>query len=52
MEHGASSLSIARDHRITSNQTDDLRRLTRLEFLRESGSEGIEMIMLQIRPLA
>ena len=28
-----------------SNQTDDLRRLTRLEFLRESGSEGIEMIM-------
>jgi protocatechuate 4,5-dioxygenase beta chain len=28
-----------------SNQTDDLRKLTRLEFLRESGSEGIEMIM-------
>jgi protocatechuate 4,5-dioxygenase beta chain len=28
-----------------SNQTDDLRRLTRQEFLRESGSEGIEMIM-------
>jgi protocatechuate 4,5-dioxygenase beta chain len=28
-----------------SNQPDDLRRLTRLEFLRESGSEGIEMIM-------
>ena len=28
-----------------ANQTEDLRRLTRLEFLRESGSEGIEMIM-------
>ena len=28
-----------------SNQTDDLRRITRLEFLRESGSEGIELIM-------
>jgi protocatechuate 4,5-dioxygenase beta chain len=28
-----------------SSQTDDLRRLTRLEFLRESGSEGIELIM-------
>ena len=28
-----------------SNQTDELRRITRLEFLRESGSEGIELIM-------
>ena len=28
-----------------SNQTDALRRITRLEFLRESGSEGIELIM-------
>lgn len=28
-----------------SNQTEDLRKITRLEFLRESGSEGIELIM-------
>ena len=28
-----------------SNQSDELRRITRLEFLRESGSEGIELIM-------
>lgn len=27
------------------DQTDDLRAITRLEFLRESGSEGIELIM-------
>jgi protocatechuate 4,5-dioxygenase, beta chain len=28
-----------------SDRTDELRRITRLEFLRESGSEGIELIM-------
>jgi protocatechuate 4,5-dioxygenase beta chain len=28
-----------------SDKTDELRRITRLEFLRESGSEGIELIM-------
>ncbi len=28
-----------------SNRTDELRKITRLEFLRESGSEGIELIM-------
>jgi protocatechuate 4,5-dioxygenase beta chain len=28
-----------------SNHPDDLRKITRLEFLRESGSEGIELIM-------
>ena len=28
-----------------SNRPNDLRKLTRLEFLRESGSEGIELIM-------
>jgi protocatechuate 4,5-dioxygenase beta chain len=28
-----------------SNKTDELRKITRLEFLRESGSEGIELIM-------
>ncbi len=28
-----------------ANQPEDLRKLTRLEFLRESGSEGIELIM-------
>src|SRR5690606_25520642 len=27
------------------DRTDDLRAITRLEFLRESGSEGIELIM-------
>jgi protocatechuate 4,5-dioxygenase beta chain len=27
------------------DQTDDLRKITRLEYLRESGSEGIELIM-------
>ena len=27
------------------NEPDDLRTITRLEFLRESGSEGIELIM-------
>lgn len=28
-----------------SSKTDELRKITRLEFLRESGSEGIELIM-------
>jgi protocatechuate 4,5-dioxygenase beta chain len=28
-----------------SNRPDELRKITRLEFLRESGSEGIELIM-------
>jgi protocatechuate 4,5-dioxygenase, beta chain len=28
-----------------SDRTDELRKITRLEFLRESGSEGIELIM-------
>ena len=31
-----------------SDRTDDLRKITRLDFLREAGSEGIELIMWRI----